>query len=339
MTTIRQLIQTSPTKANELFAKLVDSSTTAVKTRERLFAELKNELGLLASLEEQHLFPVLKKHRETKKLAIEAQSDNRQARRLLADLERTPKGSEDFAAKVSDLRKAFQQHVRDEKNELLPAILKALSDEETEAVVEKIEDKKAEVQAIRRLETEERRAETRRERDVVEAAEQTAESAANVVRAGAVGAREMAYTGQHAFQNGVGTAFDVAQRSMSQFTELFGLAGQQTAKRRGEGTTSSDAMTDTTTGLARGFENASREWLEMSQKCVQTNLAGFEAMARCRSLQDFVAVQSSLIRDNFDLAVKNSRRFAEMSVAVANNATQTNDQHSAKGTDRRRRTG
>lgn len=184
MTTIRQLIQTSPTKANELFAKLVDSSTTAVKTRERLFAELKNELGLLASLEEQHLFPVLKKHRETKKLAIEAQSDNRQARRLLADLERTPKGSEDFAAKVSDLRKAFQQHVRDEKNELLPAILKALSDEETEAVVEKIEDKKAEVQAIRRLETEERRAETRRERDVVEAAEQTAESAANVVRAG-----------------------------------------------------------------------------------------------------------------------------------------------------------
>ena len=84
--------------------------------------------------------------------------------------------------------------MRDEKNELLPAILKALSDEETEAVVEKIEDKKAEVQATRRAETEERRAETRREREVVEAAEQTAENAANVVRAGAVGAQEMAYT-------------------------------------------------------------------------------------------------------------------------------------------------
>ena len=37
MTTIRQLIQTSPAKANELFAKLVDSSVTAVKSRERLF--------------------------------------------------------------------------------------------------------------------------------------------------------------------------------------------------------------------------------------------------------------------------------------------------------------
>jgi hypothetical protein len=63
MTTIRQLIQTSPAKANELFAKLADTSEGAVKTRERLFSELKGELELLSSLEEQHLFPVLRKHK------------------------------------------------------------------------------------------------------------------------------------------------------------------------------------------------------------------------------------------------------------------------------------
>jgi hypothetical protein len=63
---LRQLIQTSPAKANELFAKLVDTSDSAVKTRERLFSELKEELELLASLEEKHLFPVLRKHKETK---------------------------------------------------------------------------------------------------------------------------------------------------------------------------------------------------------------------------------------------------------------------------------
>ena len=53
MTTIRQLIQTGPAKANELFAKLGDTSDTAVKTRERLFTELKEELELLARLEEE----------------------------------------------------------------------------------------------------------------------------------------------------------------------------------------------------------------------------------------------------------------------------------------------
>jgi hypothetical protein len=48
MTTIRQLIQNGPAKANEFFAKLADTSDTAVKTRERLFADLKEELELLA---------------------------------------------------------------------------------------------------------------------------------------------------------------------------------------------------------------------------------------------------------------------------------------------------
>ena len=165
MTTIRQLIQTAPAKANELLAKLVDTSDTAVKTRERLFSDLKAELELLATLEEEHLFPVLRKHKETKSLVTEALNDNKQTRKLIAELEQTPKESEEFATKVAELRKVFQQSVRDDKNELLPAVLKALSDEEAQAIVEKIEAEKAEIEEARRAEAEQRRAEARLERE------------------------------------------------------------------------------------------------------------------------------------------------------------------------------
>ena len=209
MTTIRQLIQTSPAKANELFAKLADTSESAVKTRERLFSELKGELELLSSLEEQHLFPVLRKHKETKDLVAEAISDNKQTRKLLTELERTPKESEEFASKVVELRKAFQQHVRDEKNELLPAVLKALSDEEAQAVVETIEAEKAGIETAKRAEAEQRRAEARREREEAEelaeeqkqaarrekearkAARQTAEAVAQTSEAVAESSREV----------------------------------------------------------------------------------------------------------------------------------------------------
>src|SRR5215213_9767546 len=126
MPTIRQLIQTSPAKANELFAKLVETSGNAVKTRERLFSELKEELELQMKLEEQHLFPVLRKRKETKDLVPDALNDNKETRKALTELERTPRESEAFASKVAELRKAFQQHVRDERKELLPAVLKAL---------------------------------------------------------------------------------------------------------------------------------------------------------------------------------------------------------------------
>jgi iron-sulfur cluster repair protein YtfE (RIC family) len=59
--TLRSLMQVGPSKANELFARLFETSGAAVKTRERLFTELKAELELHTELEEQHLFPILKK--------------------------------------------------------------------------------------------------------------------------------------------------------------------------------------------------------------------------------------------------------------------------------------
>jgi Domain of unknown function (DUF2382)/Hemerythrin HHE cation binding domain len=165
MTTIRQLLQTGPAKANELFAKLVDTSDGAVKTRERLFADLRAELDLLAQLEEEHLFPVLRKHKATKGLVSAALEDNKQVSALLTELENTPKDSEEFATKVTELRKVHQQSVRDDKNELLPAILKALSDEEAQAIVDRIEAEKAEIEEARRAEAEQRRAEARHERE------------------------------------------------------------------------------------------------------------------------------------------------------------------------------
>ena len=49
-------------KANEVFDKLLATSNNAVKTRERLFVDLKEELEPLATLQDEHLFPVLTLH-------------------------------------------------------------------------------------------------------------------------------------------------------------------------------------------------------------------------------------------------------------------------------------
>lgn len=205
MTTIKQLIQTSPAKANELFARLVDTSDNAVKTRERLLVDLKSELELQAKLEEEHLFPVLRKHKETKELVTEALNDNKQTRKLLAELERIPRGSEEFAPKVAELRKVFQQSVRDERKDLLPAVVKALSDEEAQAIIEKIEDGKAEIEESKRAEAEQRRAEVRQEREQADAllAEQKEEAARERKRreADRHGAEQMARAGQAAAES------------------------------------------------------------------------------------------------------------------------------------------
>src|SRR3954452_10754229 len=211
--TIKQFIHTNPAKAMELFTRLLETSDNAIKTRERLFGQLKAELELVANLEEQHLFPVLKKHKETKDLVQEALSDNKQTRKLLAELEHTAKDDEDFISRVAELRKSFQQHVRDEKKELLPAVLEALSDEEVEAVLANIEDEKAEIEAAKRAEPEERRAEARQDAEQVESVQRAADGMASTVTALAEGARRTASNTQDTLRAGFGTASDIAQRS------------------------------------------------------------------------------------------------------------------------------
>lgn len=127
---LRTLMQAGPSKVNELFSKLFDSSDGAVKTREKLFAELKAELELQIAIEEQHLFPVLKRNAETKELVSDAIKDNKALRAKLADLDVLPKNDETFAEQLKGLQKAFRQHARDEKRELLPAVQRALSEEQ-----------------------------------------------------------------------------------------------------------------------------------------------------------------------------------------------------------------
>src|SRR5215218_5095027 len=145
----RTIGQTPPDKANELFAQLLGTTNDAAETREQLLASLAHELDLLANLQEQHLFPVLENHPETADLVRDARDDNQQTRALLDELAATPKDSDTFLAKVEELRRVFQQHIRNDKNELLPVVLKVLNEDEVEAVVEKVEEEIAEAQASR----------------------------------------------------------------------------------------------------------------------------------------------------------------------------------------------
>jgi hypothetical protein len=162
------LMQAGPAKANELFARLAETSAGAVKTREKLFTELKNELELHTSLEGQHLFPILRRNPETKELVAEAIRDNKELRAKLDELEALPKNDEAFPERLKELQKAFRQHARDEKRELLPAVKRALSEEQVNGVAEKFEAGIAEADQARQDEVDERRAKARQEREQAE---------------------------------------------------------------------------------------------------------------------------------------------------------------------------
>ncbi|QRM35516.1 phasin family protein [Microvirga sp. VF16] len=309
-----RLSQAPPDKANELFDKLLATSDTAVKTRERLLAELKEELELLATLQEEHLFPVLTRH-GMHDLLREAITDNEETAALLSELERM-KNSAEFISQVTELRNVFQQHIRDDRKELLPAVLKVLSDEDANAMVERVEDEMATIDDMKR-------ADSRRTREQTEAVQRVTEDVADTLRASVEGSQTMARAMQEAVETSFGALSELSRRTTGQSLQIFGRVDGDALGLSEEAAHNLRAAAQSGTVLARGLQDASREVVDRSQKRLQRNFDGLQALARCRSVTDFVEVHSSLLRDNLEQTVENSRRIAELTIAMADEAART----------------
>jgi phasin family protein len=149
------------------------------------------------------------------------------------------------------------------------------------------------------------------------------ESAREGARQLADTARQAAEATQETVRAAIDTASQTFQRSADQFARSFGFSGQQGEELARQSTRNLEAMTECGTILLRGFQEISREWMSLGQRRLQKNLENIQTLAACQSVQDLVATQTELVRDNMQDMVDNSRHIAERSVEVANEAAQT----------------
>ena len=70
----------------------------------------------------------------------------------------------------------------------------------------------------------------------------------------------------------------------------------------------------------KGAQEVSHEVFGLVQDRVQKNIEAVSRIAGTRSVQDFVAVQSDLVRDGLQQVIDTNKRIAELSVRVADEA-------------------
>lgn len=112
------------------------------------------------------------------------------------------------------------------------------------------------------------------------------------MNATAEAARVGAETLQQTLQVGWDAASKVAQRSTDQFMQVFGLSGLQSQQLAQQSSQNLQAIANTSTVLARGFQGVVREWLNFTQSRLDQNFDRLAALTTCRSIPDFVALQS-----------------------------------------------
>src|SRR5919206_1139885 len=132
-----QFFQRDHNRVSGLFDKLADTSEGAVKTRERLFGQLKAELDAHTAAVEEVLYPVLKRHPQTKDLVPEKKELN-EVDKTLQELDGLPKEDESFLKRLGELKRVVERHLREEEKKIVPALKRALNDDEVEAIARRL---------------------------------------------------------------------------------------------------------------------------------------------------------------------------------------------------------
>jgi phasin family protein len=143
--------------------------------------------------------------------------------------------------------------------------------------------------------------------------EQTARAGADVFRRGTETARD-------SLQSGLNTATQSFQRVSDQFTKVLGFSGPQAEELARRSSDNLQVVTQASTVLARGAQEVSQEVFGLVQDRLQKNIDAVSRIAGTRSVQDFVAVQSDLVRDGLQQVIDTNKRIAELSVRVADEA-------------------
>jgi len=172
---------------------------------------------------------------------------------------------------------------------------------------------------------------TRNDNDQNQAADEAARTARTVTdeaarvgeqtaRAGADIARRGTETARNVMEQGLNTVNETVRRMSDQFAQVLGFNGPQSEELARRSSQNLQAVSQASTVLARGAQEVSREVIQLVQDRLQKNVEAVSRLAGTRSVQDFVAVQSDLVRDGLQQVIDTNKRIAELSVRVADEA-------------------
>jgi hypothetical protein len=140
-----------------------------------------------------------------------------------------------------------------------------------------------------------------------------------VVETAAEAAQDVKQEIQAAAQDSLQTASEIVDHA----TEASARQGQATSNLLDRASHNLQALARFNRILAYGTGTVALEWFGLRQERLLKNLDGMNDLLACRSLPDFVSLQSSLVHRNVEQMIGNSQRLAQVSAQIARDATRT----------------
>jgi hemerythrin-like domain-containing protein len=106
--------------------------------KQKLGQEIIEELSVHAMIEEQLVYPALRSNKRMEESILNAYEEHHAVKLVLAELDKMDAGDERYDAKVHVVTEAVEMHIEEEEEELLPALERLLSDEQSKDLAERM---------------------------------------------------------------------------------------------------------------------------------------------------------------------------------------------------------
>ena len=150
-----------------------------------------------------------------------------------------------------------------------------------------------------------------------------AEVGEEVARASANLLKQNVETIQNTWRSGLESATSVMGRSTEQIGRTLGVSGevaQQATEATERSARNAQTLLYTSTAAARVMGDVSQEYFQMVRHQLEKNMDHMRELWTCRTPQDFAAIQTDMMRETVETALESSRRIADMSRKMADEA-------------------
>lgn len=141
-----QLLKEDHQKVDSIFQQLEPTTEKAVKTRQELFAKLRQELDIHTQIEEQIFYPSIKQAAETREITLEGFEEHHVVKTILGEMEELEVSDETWTAKLKVLKENVEHHVEEEEEEMFQKARNVLTEEQITELGEQMQEMKKTLQ-------------------------------------------------------------------------------------------------------------------------------------------------------------------------------------------------
>ena len=141
------LLEEDHRKMKKLLSELESTTERGVKTREELFATVREELTVHETIEEEIFYPALKAHPKTKDIALEGYEEHHVVDMVMAEIEGLPFDDEKWGAKFKVMKENIEHHIEEEEDQMFKQARQVFDEEELKALGEQMTARKEQLAA------------------------------------------------------------------------------------------------------------------------------------------------------------------------------------------------